>query len=89
MKVWIVSFGILLVLAEFYQWVQEITLPLPVFIVGGVVLAIASNYDKFIPPQTTQSLPLQPTPIKLPSQPNRPVSFTIRQDADPSQPRID
>nr|WP_290222334.1 hypothetical protein [Trichocoleus desertorum] len=50
MKIWATTFVVLFGLVELYQWVQHfnwtITLPLPVFILGGAALAIASNYDK-------------------------------------------
>ncbi|MBZ8179390.1 hypothetical protein [Oscillatoria salina] len=65
MKVWIVSFFLLFGLAELYQWAKDITLPLPVFILAGAFLAIASNYEKGIcsflgqesPDDLTNSLP--------------------------------
>ncbi|MBW4651404.1 MAG: hypothetical protein KME06_22340 [Kastovskya adunca ATA6-11-RM4] len=47
MRVWIASFVLLFGIAELYQWFEEITLPLPVYILGGVFLAIASNYKKY------------------------------------------
>ncbi|WP_448560408.1 hypothetical protein [Trichothermofontia sp.] len=76
MKFWITSFVLLFGLAELYQWVQHFTFPLPVFILGGAFLAIASNHDKRVgfPSQrplrgtpsadVAQSLtpPAQPTP---------------------------
>jgi hypothetical protein len=34
-------------MAEFYQWVKHFTVPLPVFILAGAILAIASNYGKY------------------------------------------
>ena len=50
MKVWATSFVVLFGLVELFQWVQHfnfaISLPLPVFILAGAFLAIASNYDK-------------------------------------------
>ncbi|WP_421658057.1 hypothetical protein [Leptothermofonsia sp. ETS-13] len=46
MKVWITCFVALFGAAELLQWFQQFSLPLPVFVVGGVFLAIASNYDK-------------------------------------------
>ncbi|NEO41104.1 MAG: hypothetical protein F6J90_34200 [Moorea sp. SIOASIH] len=33
-------------MVEIYQWVRHVTLPLPVFILAGALLAIASNYGK-------------------------------------------
>jgi hypothetical protein len=34
-------------MAEFYQWVRDFTIPLPVFILAGTILAIASNHGKY------------------------------------------
>jgi hypothetical protein len=53
MAVWIVVFVILFALAQFFDWIQGFSLPLPLSILGGVVLAIAANYQRlsasFIP----------------------------------------
>ena len=46
MKVWITCFVLLFGAAEALQWVQHFSLPLPMLILGGALLAIASNYDK-------------------------------------------
>ena len=48
MKVWLVSVAILFVLAEVYIAIKDFILPLPIYVLGGAVLAIASNYDKGI-----------------------------------------
>ena len=48
MKSWLVIVGILFVIAEAILWVKNFILPLPVYILGGAFLAIASNYDKGI-----------------------------------------
>ena len=48
MKVWVASFFVLFSLAEFYHWIEGISVPLPVYIIGGLLLAIASNYEKGI-----------------------------------------
>lgn len=67
MKVWIISFLVLFGMVETYQWMKDFTLPLPVFILSGALLAIASNYKKYTGwffPQPNQSNPNQvPTPI--------------------------
>ena len=59
MKVWIISVLVLFGMVEMYQWMKHFTLPLPVFILGGALLAIASNYRKytswFLQQQPTQS----------------------------------
>jgi hypothetical protein len=48
MKVWLTTFGLLFVLAQMYVWVKDFILPLPVYILGGAFLAIASNYESGI-----------------------------------------
>jgi hypothetical protein len=47
MRVWITCFVLVFGMAEFYQWVRHFTIPLPVFILAGAILAIASNYGKY------------------------------------------
>lgn len=42
---WLVCVGVLFVLAEFVLWIKDFILPLPVYILGGAFLAIASNYE--------------------------------------------
>ncbi|MBW4633934.1 MAG: hypothetical protein KME30_19135 [Iphinoe sp. HA4291-MV1] len=46
MRVWFACFLVLFALAELFDWVKEFTLPLPIYILGGAFLAVASNYDK-------------------------------------------
>jgi hypothetical protein len=46
MKVWITSVLVVFGMVELYQWMKDFTLPLPVFILCGALLAIASNYGK-------------------------------------------
>jgi hypothetical protein len=48
MRVWLACFFVLFALAEFFDWIQEFNLPLPIYILGGAFLAVASNYDKII-----------------------------------------
>ena len=48
MRVWLVSLTVLFGLAELYQWVKGFMLPLPIYVLGGAFLAIASNYEKGI-----------------------------------------
>ena len=48
MRVWLVSVAVLFVLAEVYLSIKDFILPLPIYILGGAFLAIASNYDKGI-----------------------------------------
>jgi hypothetical protein len=46
MKVWLLSVALLFGVVELYQWMQDVTLPLPIYAIAGVLLAIASNYQK-------------------------------------------
>ena len=46
LKAWLVGVGILFVLTEFCIWLKQFMLPLPMYILGGAFLAIASNYEK-------------------------------------------
>ena len=48
MKAWLVSVGLLFVLVEILSWVKNFILPLPIYILAGAFIAIASNYDKGI-----------------------------------------
>lgn len=48
MKSWLIIVAILFVLAESLLWVKNFIFPLPIYILGGAFLAIASNYDKGI-----------------------------------------
>ncbi|ELS01420.1 hypothetical protein Xen7305DRAFT_00011240 [Xenococcus sp. PCC 7305] len=48
MKSWLIIVGILFVIAEAVLWIKNFILPLPVYILGGAFLAIASNYEKGI-----------------------------------------
>lgn len=46
MKVWLVTFFLLFSLVEFYQWIKQFSVPMPLYVLAGAFLAIASNYDK-------------------------------------------
>lgn len=46
MKGWLVSVAVLFVLAEIFLWLKNFILPLPIYLLGGAFLAIASNYDR-------------------------------------------
>ncbi len=93
MRFWAASFLVLLGVAEFYQWVKDFTLPLPIYVFGGAFLALASNYEKGIaflnPPQSMsvdpqlgsqEVQPLPPSPSQAISQSPKPISFKIKQD---------
>jgi hypothetical protein len=44
--VWIGIFFFLLAVAEIYQSVQSVDLPMPIYLILGAALAILSNYDR-------------------------------------------
>jgi hypothetical protein len=46
MKSWLFSVVVLFVVAKALLWVRGFILPLPVYVLAGAFLAIASNYDK-------------------------------------------
>jgi hypothetical protein len=47
MKVWAVGVVVFFGLAELYQWLHSLSLPLPVYGVAGLVLALASNGERW------------------------------------------
>ncbi len=63
MKAWLISVVILFVLAEFSLWVANFILPLPIYILGGAFLAIASNYERGIMAMFRQQINLNPETI--------------------------
>ncbi|AFZ46783.1 hypothetical protein Cyast_0811 [Cyanobacterium stanieri PCC 7202] len=48
MKAWLILFFLLFVLAQLGMWAKSFIAPLPWYIFGGILLAIASNYEKAI-----------------------------------------
>lgn len=48
MRVWLACFLVLFALAELFDWLKKFNLPLPIYILGGAFLAVASNYDKIV-----------------------------------------
>ena len=46
MRIWLACFFLLFALAELFDWLKHISLPLPIYILGGAFLAIASNFNK-------------------------------------------
>jgi hypothetical protein len=94
MRVWGVCFVLFFGAAEFYQWMQGLTLPLPFFIALGGLLAIASNADKWrnLARSVQSAVPTvipEPQPTPITAAPNNPVSFTIRKRKSAILPIID
>ncbi|BAZ33337.1 hypothetical protein NIES4074_58470 [Cylindrospermum sp. NIES-4074] len=80
MRVWLACFFVLFALAEFFDWIKEVNLPLPIYILGGAFLAVASNYDKIIGSyfsETTSEISPEPPQLNLPTPSTKPISFTI------------
>ena len=46
MRLWLTIVAILFIAVELFQWVKGVMLPFPVYVLGGALMAIASNYDK-------------------------------------------
>ena len=46
MKVWLPIFLAVFIVAQALQWAQGLALPLPIFVVAGVILAAVSNWDR-------------------------------------------
>lgn len=76
MKLWLVCFLILFFGAEAVQWfghlpwVSSVELSLPLTVLGGIGLAIASNYRNwpaFSPPPAQPKSPPLPSPTPQPS----------------------
>ncbi|MEC4804159.1 MAG: hypothetical protein SAJ12_08680 [Jaaginema sp. PMC 1079.18] len=92
LKVWLLSVVLLFGVVEFYQWLQEVTLPLPLYAIAGVMLAIASNYDKGVrsyferPTNTVEGELLEDSPALQQSQTQtaqksqQSISFKISQN---------
>ncbi|MEX0270934.1 hypothetical protein AB3R30_17465 [Leptolyngbyaceae cyanobacterium UHCC 1019] len=90
MQLWLTSFVLLFGAVEFWQWVQQVSLPMPFFVLGGALLAIASNYDKFsklpfhldsqaLDPQTKQATVTQANQAAIPANPQKPsVKSSVR-----------
>jgi hypothetical protein len=74
---WIVFFFILLAVAELYQSVKDITLPFPVYLILGAVLAVASNYQHQISSAQNQRVTLQELDQPQPNLPESNSSLLI------------
>ncbi|MDJ1176967.1 hypothetical protein [Roseofilum capinflatum] len=46
MRLWISCFVLVLVLAQIFQQLKALSVPLPVFLVAGGLLAVASNFEQ-------------------------------------------
>jgi hypothetical protein len=48
MRIWLACILVLFAVAELFDWMKQLALPLPIYILGGAFLAVASNYDKIV-----------------------------------------
>lgn len=91
MQIWLVCFLVFFGAAELYQWLQGITLPMPVFVVAGTLLAIASNADKFpkktIPISSAAPATSSPPAASSPPPPSQHYSTTQLPKATAQPPR--
>jgi hypothetical protein len=78
MRVWLACFFVLFALAEFFDWVKDLSLPLPIYILGGAFLAVVSNYDQIVGSYFSEvQAEILPEPSKLDaSTPSTPISST-------------
>ena len=76
MRVWLACFLVLFALAELFDWVKGFSLPLPIYILGGAFLAIASNYNKLFASYFSHT-PSEQLHIDSQSQSTPSISFTI------------
>ncbi len=88
MRVWLACFLVLFALAELFDWLQEFNLPLPIYILGGAFLAVASNYDKIVgsyfdDPSIAASL--EQLQLDLPTPSINSISFTIASSVEDAQ----
>ncbi|MDB9345376.1 hypothetical protein PN456_12520 [Nodularia spumigena CS-586/05] len=78
MRVWLACFLVLFAFAELFDWLKAFNLPLPIYILGGTFLAVASNYDKIVGSYFSDAIietsPEQPQ-LNSPSQSLDPISF--------------
>lgn len=98
MRVWLSCFLVLFAIAELFQWLKHLALPLPIHILGGAFLAIVSNYNKHTGFFFQDSFAEPPSELggyspnldnlnqsqsnPVPEQPPRAISFTIKRSGE-------
>ena len=64
MKVWFVTCVFLFVLVQLGQWIKGFFLPLPLYLLAGALLSLASNYENIWLTRFSQSsLPIESNPF--------------------------
>lgn len=67
LKTGILSFFVLLMLLESFQWIQHWTLPLPLLIGCGALLALVANLHIWLPVVGRRTTTLEELPLTEPS----------------------
>jgi len=64
MKVWFVTCVFLFVLVQLCQWIKGFFLPLPLYLLAGALLSLASNYENIWLTRFSQSsLSMEANPL--------------------------
>ena len=64
MKVWFVTCVFLFVLVQLCQWMKGFFSPLPLYLLAGALLSLASNYENIWLTRFSQSsLPMEANPL--------------------------
>jgi len=64
MKVWFVTCVCLFVLVQLCQWIKGFFLPLPLYLLAGALLSLASNYENIWLTRFSQpSLSMEANPL--------------------------
>jgi hypothetical protein len=85
MRVWVAGVVLFFVMAELYPWVQGLSLPLPLMVVAGLGLAIASNWPALKGSGRSPQLAAKPAPTASPSQPAQPANPAPPPQRPPTQ----
>ncbi|WP_392533542.1 hypothetical protein [Nostoc sp. C117] len=88
MRVWLACFFVLFALAEFFDWLKEFNLPLPIYILGGAFLAVASNHDKIFGSyfsDTSMEASLEHPQLDLTTASTEPISLAIASSVEDAQ----
>ena len=86
---WIAIFFILLAIAQLYQSIKDINLPFPVYLVLGMVLAVAGNSQhkfSFMPTQQVTLQEIKVPDLALNAQTSPLLTTTADRDLAPAQP---
>jgi hypothetical protein len=87
MRVWVTYVIALFSLVELYEWIQAVKLPLPIYGLAGLALALISNAKGWLKAEQLSSTPLQPGSEAFPEpMPNFKIDAGADFDVDKSNP---